>query len=81
MSASQWHRAHQMPDDLRVRIRRTGTASHPWEVRCTGCQTYRVHIVRSGAAAVNTRGVGNATWERARDVGLRHLDWHAGVTR
>lgn len=62
----------------RVVIRRTGAPLYPWEARCTGCSIERTHIVSTGAAAVNTRGVGNARWSTARDVALRHLAWHAG---
>lgn len=76
---SAWHREHQLPDDLKVAVRKTGSEHYPWEARCTGCRTERVHIIRTGAAVVNSQGLGNATWDRARDVALRHLDWHAAI--
>lgn len=78
--ASEWHRRHQMPDGLRVVIRRTATGPFPWEARCTGCSAERVHIVSTGAAVVNTRGIGNARWRTALAVALRHLAWHAETT-
>ncbi len=52
-----------MSTRLPMRIRKTGTPSRPWEVRCPDCRDERVHLHPAvGAVVVNSRGMGNRLW-------------------
>lgn len=65
-----------MSEAARITIRRTGNAMWPWEAHCSACTTYSLHVIETGAAAINTRGVGNSAWWKALHAGLAHLRSH-----
>lgn len=59
----------------RITVRRRGHHGYPWEVRCAAHPEERLYIVPGrGAAAINTRGVGNRSWSTAMGAVQRHLE-------
>ena len=60
----------------RVSVRKTGHPNWPWEVHCPECCDQQMHFTAMGVVAVNTRGIGNRTWEIAMLAASSHLKDH-----
>ena len=59
-----------------VRVRRSGAQVRPWEARCRVHRASRdaePYFGPDGAVACNTLGVGNRTWELARQAAAGHV--------
>lgn len=58
-----------------IRIRKNGTRLWPWQVSCSEHPEERIYISgQAGVVAINSHGIGNATWRLALYAAELHIE-------